>query len=169
MFECPPSVELVAFLAPRDLPLLRIWLDRPHVAPWWGDPGEALAHASGHPPSMHKIIAVDGEAVGYVCWQSLGAEELSAAGLSALPPDHVDVDILIGENECIGRGIGPQALLAVIEQLRSAGVSSIGLATDEGNQRARRAFEKAGFRFFREFEEAGRRWCYLIREPGPAA
>jgi len=56
----------------------------------------------------------------------------------------------------------------VIEQLRFAGVSSVGLATDEDNQRARRAFEKAGFRFYRAFEEEGRRWCYLTRALGSA-
>jgi len=161
MPECPSSVQLVPYLARRDLPLLRIWLDRPHVSPWWGDPQEVLTHASEHPPDMHRIIAVDGEPVGYVCWQSLSAKELSAAGLGALPPDHIDVDILIGEDESIGRGIGPQALSAVIAQLRSAGVSSVGLATDEDNQRARRAFEKAGFRLYHAFEEAGRHWCYF--------
>jgi len=168
MLEHPSGVRLVPFLGSRDLPLLRIWLDRPHVAPWWGDPGEALTRAGEHPPAMHKIIAVDGEPVGYVCWQGLTAQERSAAGLGALPPDHLDVDILIGEDECIGRGLGPQVLLLVVEQLRSAGVASVGLATDEDNQRARRAFEKAGFRFYRAFEEAGRHWCYLTRAPGPA-
>lgn len=168
MIENPSSGKLVPFLARRDLPLLRRWLDRPHVAQWWGDPEEALTNATEHPPSMHGIIAVDGEHIGYVCWQSPIAEESSAAGLSALPPDHIDVDILIGEAEYTGRGIGPQVLLAVIEQLRSAGVSSVGLATDEENQRARRAFVKAGFRFYHAFEWAGRRMCYLTRELGSA-
>jgi aminoglycoside 6'-N-acetyltransferase len=167
VIEHPEGVQLVPFLGERDLPLLRGWLDRPHVAQWWGDPEAALTYAREHPPAMHAIIAVEGEPVGYVCWQRLSAGELSAAGLSGLPRDHVDVDILIGEDERVGRGIGPQVLVALIEQLRSSGVSSVGLATDEDNHRARRAFAKAGFTLFQVFDEGGRRMCYLARELGP--
>ncbi|MFH1763734.1 MAG: GNAT family N-acetyltransferase [Gemmatimonadota bacterium] len=165
MIKDPSGVQLIPFLAPRDLPLLRAWLDRPHVTRWWGDPEEALAHASQHPPAMHGIIALDGEPIGYVCWQSPSAEEIATAGLSALPPDHIDVDIFIGEEDCIGRGIGPQVLFMVLERLECAGVSSVGLATDVDNQRARRAYEKAGFRICHVFEEGGRHMCYFTRVP----
>jgi len=124
---------------------------------------------SHHPPSEQALISLDGRPVGYVLWQRPSREELATAGLGALPPDHVDVDILIGEPELIGRGIGPPALLLLLDRLRSGGVSSVGLGTDVANQRARRAFEKAGFRLFHEFEEDGRAMCYLIRELGTAA
>jgi aminoglycoside 6'-N-acetyltransferase len=156
------------FLAPGHRPLLRVWLGRAHVAPWWGDPEKALAHASEHASAMHAIIAVDGEPVGYVCWQSLSVEELSATGLGGLPTDHIDIDILIGEDVCLGRGIGPRVLLMVIERLWSSGISSVGVATEVGNQRARRAFEKAGFRPLGVFEDEGRRFCYLTRAPEAA-
>jgi RimJ/RimL family protein N-acetyltransferase len=106
--------------------------------------------------------------VGYVCWQRPRNEELVEAGLSDLPSDHVDVDILLGEPETLGLGIGSAALRLVFDRLRSEGVSSVGLGTAADNQRARRAFEKAGFKLFREFEEEGRRMCYLTRGPGSA-
>ena len=161
MPERPIGVELVPFLSSRHRPLLRAWLRRAHVSPWWGDTKDALANVDGHPPDMHATIVVGGEPVGYVCWQGLSAEELAAAGLGALPPDHVDVDILIGEVELLGRGIGPRVLHMVIERLRSLGVSSVGLATAVDNRRARRGFEKAGFRPFGAFEEEGKRFVYM--------
>jgi RimJ/RimL family protein N-acetyltransferase len=104
--------------------------------------------------------------VGYVCWQRPRNEELVEAGLSDLPSDHVDVDIFLGEPETLGLGIGAAALRLVFDRLRSEGVSSVGLGTAADNQRARRAFEKAGFKLFREFEEEGRRMCYFTRGPG---
>ena len=161
------SIELVP-VGPRDLERVRAWVCRPHVSRWWGDPDQSMIVVSRHPPSQHALISLDGEPVGYVLWQSPSQEELAEAGLHGLPPDHVDVDILIGEPEWVGRGVGPIALLLVVERLRSLGVSSVGLGTDATNQPARRAFEKAGFRLFHEFEEGGRTMCYLTRDLGPA-
>ncbi|MBT8462973.1 MAG: acetyltransferase [Gemmatimonadetes bacterium] len=148
-----------------DLELVRGWLRQPHVSRWWGDPDQSLAAVSDHPPADHALICLAGQPVGYVLWRRLSREEIAEAGLAGLPPDHVDVDILIGEPEAMGRGVGPCALLLVLARLGSIGVSSVGLGTSRANQRARRAFEKADFRLFREFEEGGRAMCYLIREP----
>jgi aminoglycoside 6'-N-acetyltransferase len=164
-----PSLDIeLAPVRPRDLELIRGWVRRPHVTRWWGDPDQSYADVSQHPPADQALISLDGRPVGYVLWQRPSREELATAGLATLPPDHVDVDILIGEPELIGRGIGPSALLLLLDRLRSKGVSSVGLGTDIANQRARRAFEKAGFRFFNEFAEDGRAMCYLIRELGTA-
>jgi aminoglycoside 6'-N-acetyltransferase len=161
----PLKVRLAPFVSPRDLALLRTWLHRPHVARWWGDPEEVLSYVGRHPTARHGLIEVDGEPVGYLCWQKLSAQELSTAGLGALPVDHVDIDILIGEDHYLGQGVGPQALLTVAERLRSTGVSSVGLAADLANRRARRAFEKAGFRLCHTFEEEGREICYFTGVP----
>ena len=167
MFEPPEDVELAPMRA-SDLELLRGWLHRPHVSQWWGDSNQSLAAVSDHPPADHALISLVGQPVGYVLWQRLSQAEIAEAGLAGLPLDHVDVDILIGEPEAMGRGVGPGALLLVLDRLGSVGVSSVGLGTDQANQRARRAFQKAGFRLFREFEECGRAMCYLIREPASA-
>jgi len=159
-----PCVQLLPFDAHRDLPTLHIWLRRPHVARWWGDPTEALAAARDQPPTQQALIAVDGRAVGYLCWQNPPSEELAVAGLKALPLDLIDVDILIGEPDFIGRGIGPQALRLLLNRLRAEGASSVGLAASVDNQRALRAYTKAGFRLFQTFEEAGQDMCYLVHE-----
>lgn len=157
------SVELIPLDLARDLPRLGIWLDRPHVARWWGDRDEAMAAIRQHVPADHALIAVDTRPVGYLCWQQPLPEELAAAGLGDLPADLIDVDILIGEPDLVGRGIGPQALTLLLDQLRAAGQTSVGMAAAAANPRARRAYEKAGFRLFRTFQEAGQDYDYLVQ------
>jgi len=156
------SVELIPVDLARDLPRLRVWLDRPHVTRWWGDPDEAMAAIRAHAPADHALIAVDARPVGYLCWQHLLPEVLAAAGLGDLPADLIDVDILIGELDAVGRGIGPQALMLLLDQLRAAGRTSVGMAAAVANPRARRAYEKAGFRLFRAFQDAGQDYDYLV-------
>lgn len=157
------SVALIPVDVARDLPRLRVWLSRPHVTPWWGDPDEAMAAIREHAPADHALIAVDARPVGYLCWQRPLPEELAAAGLDDLPADLIDVDILIGEPDAVGRGVGPQALTLLLDQLRAAGRASVGMAAATANPRARRAYEKAGFRLFRAFQEAGQDYYYLVQ------
>jgi aminoglycoside 6'-N-acetyltransferase len=163
MAPSPTSVALIPFAGERDLPRLCVWLARPHVTRWWGNPDQALAAIRDHAPTDQALIAVDTRRVGYLCWQRLPAEELAAAGLSDLPADLIDVDILIGEPDFIGRGIGPQALVLLLDRLRAEGRTSVGMAAAAANERARRAYEKAGFRFFRAFQEAGEEMHYLVQ------
>ncbi|MDH3496180.1 MAG: acetyltransferase [Gemmatimonadota bacterium] len=157
------TVELIPLDVARDLPRLRVWLERPHVTRWWGDRDEAMAAIRQHSPTDHALIAVDARPVGYLCWQRPLPEELAAAGLSDLPADLIDVDILIGEPDSVGRGIGPQALTLLLDRLRAAGQTSVGIAAAAANPRARRAYEKAGFRLFRAFQEAGQDYHYLVQ------
>lgn len=159
----PPRVELLPFDPVRDLKGLRAWLHRPHVARWWGDPDVALAAVGQHPTGAHALIAVDKTPVGYICWQEPPPEELAAAGLSDLPDGLVDVDILVGELDHLGRGVGPQALSLLLDRLRAEGHSWVGIATAVANPRAVRAYEKAGFRPFRTFREGGEDYRYLVQ------
>jgi len=133
------------------------------VSRWWGEPDLALAAVEQHPPAAHTLIAVDTTPVGYLCWQSLSPEERAAAGLSDLPIGLLDVDILIGEPEFLGRGFGTLALRLLCDRLRAEGRSELGIAAAKANPRALRAYEKAGFRPFRAFRENGEGWWYLIR------
>jgi aminoglycoside 6'-N-acetyltransferase len=159
----PSSVELVPFDVTHDLQRLSVWVHRPHVSRWWGEPDLALAAVRQHPPAAHALIAVDAAPVGYLCWQSLSPEELAVAGRTDLPAGIMDVDILIGEPDFLGRGFGPQALSLLCDRLRAEGRSEIGIAAAAANPRSLRAYEKAGFRQFREFRENGEDWCYLVR------
>ena len=163
------DVRLAAFDPSRHQAILAEWLGRPHVARWWGDPAHALAAVQQHPTDMEALIAIGARPVGFVCWQTLAREELAAAGLDDLPSDLVDVDILIGEPDVLGRGVGPAALSQLLEKLRADGVRIVGLAAAVANVRALKAYDKAGFRAFRDFHEAGQDVRYLVQNLNAAA
>ena len=144
---------------------LRDWLHRPHVARWWGDPQLAFEHSLRCSPENHAVIVADGSPVGYLCWQTPPRNELEAAGLADLPEDLVDIDVLIGEPAFIDRGIGPRSLGLLLARLRADPLVTVaGVGTSASNERAIRAFEKAGFRLFREFQdpEFGSCWYMVV-------
>lgn len=148
------DVRLENFNAELHLQRFRRWLRQPYVARWWGDPGELLDVPLGRSKETHAVIVADGAPVGYLCWQVPPRDELEAAGLTDLPEDLVDIDIMIGEPEATGHGVGPRALELLLARLRTdPSVSWAGLATSVKNERAIRAFEKVGFRLFRVFQD----------------
>lgn len=165
------EVTLRAFDPRRDSEMLLRWLARPHVAKWWGDAARAMEHARLCAPGSHALIVADGAPVGYLCWQDPPREELEAAGLTDLPGGLVDIDILIGEAELLGRGVGSRALAILLARLRSEqAVAFAGLGTSVSNTNAIRCYSKAGFRLFREFQDPEWGPCrYLIAEVRDAA
>ena len=140
-------------LAEDDLPLVEEWLRRDHVARWWRDDiAEYRAALEGREPTDHFMIVVDGCAIGmiqtylvsdYPEWEEVVQVGEGVAG----------VDLMIGEEELIGRGLGPQILSAFACDLVAA--PSIVATVEEPNRRSWRAFEKAGFRYVRDVEEDG--------------
>jgi len=159
------DVDLKVLELQADLPLLRRWLQSPHVVRWWGTPNLHLPALAQRSRDTHAVITADGRPVGYLCWQRPSPSELEAAGLTDLPEDLVDIDILIGELELLGRGVGPRALILLLAKLRGEGVEFAGLGTSTSNRAAIRAFEKAGFRLFRDFEDPESGPCrYMVAQ-----
>jgi aminoglycoside 6'-N-acetyltransferase len=159
------TVTLEPFQSARDLPLLARWLNKRHVCKWWGDPERNFADAKEWPPESHALIAVSGKPVGYLRWQRVSLPELAALGIMDIPERSVDIDILIGEQGFVGKGIGPQALRLLLEHLRAdPTISLAGMSTEVGNYAAIRAYEKAGFqRRHRYFDpEHGESWIMAI-------
>jgi RimJ/RimL family protein N-acetyltransferase len=159
------DVGLEVFDPQRDLQLFERWLRSPHVVRWWGNPDLQLKTLEQRSKETHALITADGRPVGYLCWQRPSREELEAAGLTDLSKDLVDIDILIGEPELLGRGVGPQALVLLLARLRGEGVGFAGVGTSISNRAAIRAYEKAGFRLFKDFSEPGSGPCrYLVAQ-----
>lgn len=147
-------VTLEPFDLMRDAERLLRWLAQPHVAKWWGDAARAMQHARQCAPESHALIVVDRTAVGYLCWQEPPQEELEAADLADLPRGLMDIDILIGEPELLGQGVGSQALELLLARLRrEPSVAFAGVGASASNTNAVRCYEKAGFRLFREFQD----------------
>jgi aminoglycoside 6'-N-acetyltransferase len=148
------DVHLEQFDWERHAALLQGWLSLPHVIRWWFDPETALREAAGLLPDSHAMIVVEGRLVGYLRWEPPPPEDLAAAGLSDLPGRLMDIDIMIGEPDALGRGIGPRALALLLDRFTTdPQVDWAGLGTSLANERAIRAYEKAGFRRFREFAD----------------
>jgi aminoglycoside 6'-N-acetyltransferase len=167
-----PYVELSAYVAERHADLLGSWLRQPHVAKWWGDPDEALREVSKPPAAGGEaLITVDGSPVGYLRWQTPCRSDLDAAGLQDVPLDAVDIDIVVGEADWLGRGVGSSALMFLVERLVADGATTIMLATSVENRRAVRAYEKAGFTCRRQFTDTdgGTYWLMTIEAGRQAA
>jgi len=160
-------VRLVPFDPARHLATVAAWLSQPHVSRWWGPSPEVLDEIGRHAAATAAMVEADARLVGYLCWQTPTPAALATAGLEDLPADRVDIDIVIGEPGALGRGVGPAALCQLLPRLQADGARAAGLATAVANERALRAFHKAGFRPFRDFSEAGQRFRYLVRDLAP--
>lgn len=145
------------------------WLRRPHVTRWWGPAGRHTGTLGQRSTDTHALITADRKPVGYMCWQKLSRAELEAAALTGLPEDLVDIDILIGEPDYLGCGVGPEALAVLLAKLHGEGVRWAGLATSTSNLRAIRAFEKAGFTLFKVFEDPDGTYRYMVAQLDPSA
>ena len=143
----------------EDIPLVHEWHQRPHVKRWWvardtleETEGHYVPTIDGTEPTDHYLALLDGEPFGmiqtylvsdYPEWEEVVQVGDGVAG----------VDLMIGEEELIGRGLGPQILSAFACDLVAA--PSIVATVEEPNRRSWRAFEKAGFRHVRDVEEDG--------------
>lgn len=155
------NVALEDFCHAKHLAWVKKWADEPQVARWWGPSELIMSEVAARRDQRQGIIVSDGRPVGYLCWQTPTRLELAAAGLEDLPPDLVDIDIMIGEKDAIGCGIGPAALRILFERLHREGVVLAGLAGAVANRPAMRAYEKAGCRAFRDFVENGEAYRYF--------
>jgi hypothetical protein len=108
-------------LREEDLVLVERWLGEDHVARWWRDDiGESLAEyrrgLEGGEPTDHFLIEADDRPVGmiqtylvsdYPEWEEVVQVGAGVAG----------VDLMIGEADLIGHGIGPQVLEAFVRDV----------------------------------------------------
>jgi aminoglycoside 6'-N-acetyltransferase len=143
-----------------DLPLMVRWRNEPHVRAWWKMDGDPVPYTlddareeygpdlePGGPSTPAIILAHDGP-VGYVQWYRWAEypDEVSEVGL---PTDaHAfGLDILIGEPDAVGNGVGSATVDLVCRTLfAEQGATCVALLTAVGNEPAQRAYEKAGLR-----------------------
>jgi aminoglycoside 6'-N-acetyltransferase len=165
----------VAFrpLALDDLDDLRRWLNSPHVYEWWGvasgpgslgGPGADAATAAqvhdkyapgiaGEAPTTHRhVIEVDDTAVGLIQHYRLEDEPAYAFAIRETAPGAVGIDVLIGELDHTGRGVGAVAIDAYVRTVVfvDPGVTRAVAGPHPANVRSCRAFVKAGFAPVRE-------------------
>jgi len=139
-------------IAESDVPQLQAWLEREHVSLWWRD-----EHAEHHlDPTEHYIIELEGEPVGMI--QTYLVDNYPEwKAVVGMEPDLAGVDLFIGEENAVGRGLGPQVISQFAREVVFARTETAAVVAtvEEENRRSWRAFEKAGFRHVRDVEEDG--------------
>jgi aminoglycoside 6'-N-acetyltransferase len=131
----------------QDLPLLEQWLRTPEVVRWWGDPEEqaALLQQDLHDPRMvMRIVSCEGRSFAFA--QDYAVHVWPQPHFACLPPGSRSIDSFIGVPDMIGRGHGSAFLKLLAERLRAEGAPVVAIDPNVENLRARRAYEKAGFR-----------------------
>jgi len=148
-------------LAQDDLPLLERWLGEEHVARWWREPVDVviekrIAGIEGSRPTRQFLIVADGRPAGFIQTYLVSDhpdwEEIVRVGENV-----AGVDLLIGEPDLVGHGLGARVLTAFASDVVFANpaTGAVVATVEEANRRSWRAFEKAGFRHVRDVEEDG--------------
>jgi aminoglycoside 6'-N-acetyltransferase len=131
----------------HDLPLLERWLRTTEVVRWWGDPQQQAAllrEDLGEPRMVMRIVSLGGRPFAYA--QDYDVRVWPQPHFAGLPPGARSIDSFIGEPDMIGKGHGSSFLKLLAQRLRAEGASVVAIDPDVENLRARRAYEKAGFR-----------------------
>jgi aminoglycoside 6'-N-acetyltransferase len=152
-----------------DWDLIRGWLARPDIEAWWGprNATEAelnIALNSGH--ALCRIIEAGGLAVGYAhaVDATMWGEELP----HDLAPGTWDLDLFIASEEHRGRGVGQTALSQLKDEVFGTTLATaVCVFPSIRNERAVRAYERAGFRWQRIWNDPhmGPSWFMLAERP----
>jgi aminoglycoside 6'-N-acetyltransferase len=145
-----------------DLRQLHDWLQRPHVRRWYAERGtyeDVVAHylpaIEGSDPTDHYLVVLDGRAVGMLQTYLVSDHPTYASLIEITDSATAGVDILIGEEELTGQGLGTEALRRFVDEIVFARAETMRCVADPdaNNIASLRAFDKAGFRAVREFVE----------------
>jgi aminoglycoside 6'-N-acetyltransferase len=152
-------------MSANDLPIIKRWLEMPHVSEWWHDPAQQLELVSGdldHPDMAQFIVAADGKEFAYLqCYNLSGWN----TGLGSQPEGTRGLDQFIGEADMIGRGHGSAFVRAFANRMLTSGTPRVVTDPDPVNARAVRAYEKSGFRRDRLVETPDGAALLMVRDP----
>lgn len=145
-------------LTEDDLDLMHRWLNTPHVMRWYSPGGrtreqveqEYLPYIRGEKPTQPYVILHGDTPIGYIQTYRVNDWPDYARHIG-VDDDTAGVDLFIGEPELIGRGLGPAVIRAFMRQVvfGSFGARACVIGPEVANTAAIRAYEKAGFRFWK--------------------
>jgi RimJ/RimL family protein N-acetyltransferase len=154
------TIPIITFrpLTHADLPLMHRWLNAGEAFTWYGLKPATLEEISAEyapiiertDPTYGYVILIDDQPAGYIQWYLIHDHPDYARQVD-VPPDAAGVDLFIGEERFLHRGLGPVIIRAFLRDVvfadERAGRCIIG--PDERNAIAIRAYEKAGFRWLK--------------------
>ena len=152
-------------VTPDDLPMIAGWLAEPHMAQWWGDPETEIAAIRDHIDGISVeplIIEMDGRPIGYM--QSYDPHLEDDHPYADQPFGTLGVDLSIGPAELLGKGHGSAMLRQFTDELFDEGAPRVVIDPDPGNERAIRAYAKAGFRPLEERDTPFGRVLLMARD-----
>ncbi len=150
-----------------DFALIRRWLARPDIQTWWGPVSATEAEVNMALASEHalcRIIEVDGTPVGYA--HAVDATLWGESLPDDLEPGTWDLDLFIAAEDQRGRGVGQIALAKLRAEVFATTLAvAVCVFPSIRNERAVRAYEKAGFRWQRVWNDpiAGPSWFMVSR------
>ncbi|MGH3085978.1 MAG: GNAT family N-acetyltransferase [Rubrobacteraceae bacterium] len=145
------------------IPLAHHWLHTPHVARWWYDdvgPYEEVekryaAYIEGKEP-VEPFLILHGELpIGYIQTYRVSDDEECNRLIGI--EDSAGVDLFIGEEEFLYRGLGALIIRRFLEEVVFAdeSIEVCVIDPEPENRAAIRAYEKAGFRYFKTIHVPG--------------
>lgn len=162
-------------------PLLLKWLKAPHVKVWWdqdvlwtlelikekyGDyvKGYKLEKGAKKPIQAYIIYGND-DSFGYI--QLYNAYDFSREGsipLEGLQKSLATIDIFIGEEEYVGKGLGSRIMTQFLKEYVDPYYDACLVDPDTANMQAIRAYEKAGFKKIKTVKEGTVTVTGMVRE-----
>lgn len=137
-----------------DLSLVKKWMEAPHWKEWWGESESELDDMrdmiEGKDTSRPFIFYINEEAAGYIQYWFVGHHQNESwikgyPWLRELSADMIGIDLSIGDEKKLNKGIGPIVLKTFANRLMDLGYEKIIIDPDKENERAIRAYKKAGF------------------------
>lgn len=145
-----------------DLPLFHAWQHAEHAKRWFGHSLDEIVEEygpaiDGDVPIAAYVATLDGRPVGVFNWERFGDAPDFAAAYGVTDPDAANCDVILGDPAVAHRGLGPVMIRAFLERVVFADprVTSMVIDPVVENAIAIRAYEKAGFRFWRAIPDDG--------------
>jgi aminoglycoside 6'-N-acetyltransferase len=151
-------------MSAEDLPMVRRWLETPHVAQWWHDPDTQFALVSedlDHPAMDQFVVTADDRPFAYL--QCYDPTAWSDNGLGTHPLGTRGIDQFIGEPDMVDQGHGSALIRSFVDGLLKTGTPRVVTDPDPENIRAVRAYEKAGFQKTRLVDTPDGRALLMVR------
>ena len=140
-----------------DWPLIRGWLGRADIERWWGPKASseaAVIMAMSSEQAICRMIMADGESVGYA--HAVDAMLWGETLPDGLAPGTWDIDLFIASPKFRGQGLGQRALGLIRDEVFATTLAvAVCIFASIANERAVRAYEKAGFRWQGVWNEPG--------------
>lgn len=166
-------------LSESDFPLLLKWLETPHVKAWWDkdvlwsiDKVEKkyldyVFHykiEKGEKKSIFAyIIELEGAAVGYIQYYD-ARDFLTIPEGRSIPENTASIDLYIGEQSALKKGVGSKALLQLMNDKVFNQFDAALVTPDIKNHGAIACYQRAGFISCLTKQESNERWLIAKKD-----